>query len=849
MSSRTLQSTIAGRTPLIAADAAEARSLAWVALQVIGLAILIRLLHIEGSAFFERVAPLAAVGAIVNHLLPPAHRLRFFGVLSLASVWLVFGLAEATWIVGIGLWLIVTCHLPLPFAGRMIVLAVTWGGLAALRAGMAPVPFSTAVWVVVGSMYMFRLIVYIYDLQHARQRTTWEERVAYFFAIPNVAFPLFPVIDFATFRRTYYDRPPLVIYRQGIQWMVRGLVHLVGYRIVYQYGVVDPLQISTGAQLVQFMVSTFLLYLRVSGQFHLIVGMLHLFGFRLPETHRFFYLASSFADLWKRINVYWKDFMQKVFYMPVYLPLVRKRGEAFAMVASTLVVFGATWLLHSYQWFWVLGTWHTSGPDVLFWTILAACLITNQWLVLRRGGPKVSVTGARRTSQLVGIGVRTAAMFAFMCVLWTLWSSRTLPEFVSLFRGVSFGWRDAAVIALVLGTVAAAAMLLAGRLAPTPARAGTAPSSRATLVGAAVLVGVWLAASPRTEPFVPARLHHMAVNVREGRLNARDQALQRRGYYEALNDVSRSNPELWRVNARTGDVRPGAPPPQSVTRRVSDARIAVVRPNLDQMEMGSHVRTNQWGMRDSAYAMTKGEGTWRIALFGPSIVFGTGVDNHETFEALVEARLNAEVAGRNGAPARFEVLNFAVPASSLWQHLASIRLGHVERFSPDVLLFVGARNELWNFTRYWQDLQRVGDTASMPELTKVLQPLNVTRDIPPDTAERRLLPVRDTLLDILYGSLVREARRLRALPVYGTIEVPLQRRDDSVAPLLQRASAAGFTTFDLSYVYKGRDERKLVLSESNAHPNEEGHRIIADALFRELTARPEVVGLRPAAAR
>ena len=73
----------------------------------------------------------------------------------------------------------------------------------------------------------------------------------------------------------------------------------------------------------QFLLATFLLYLRVSGQFHLIVGVLHLFGFRLPETHHLYFLASSFTDFWRRINIYWKDFMMKLVYYPSFFRLQR----------------------------------------------------------------------------------------------------------------------------------------------------------------------------------------------------------------------------------------------------------------------------------------------------------------------------------------------------------------------------------------------------------------------------------------------------------------------------------------------------------------------------------------------
>ena len=93
-------------------------------------------------------------------------------------------------------------------------------------------------------------------------------------------------------------------------------MHLILYRLVYNRLVIDAADVTTVPQLVQYLLWPFLLYLRVSGQFHIIVGMLHLFGFNLPETHHLYYLSSSFSDFWRRINIYWKDFMMKLVFYP-----------------------------------------------------------------------------------------------------------------------------------------------------------------------------------------------------------------------------------------------------------------------------------------------------------------------------------------------------------------------------------------------------------------------------------------------------------------------------------------------------------------------------------------------------
>ena len=156
------------------------------------------------------------------------------------------------------------------------------------------------------------------------------------------------------------------------------MLHLILYRFVYLHLAGDPTELETLGDLVQFLLATFLLYLRVSGQFHLCIGMLYLFGFRLPETHHLYYLAESFTDFWRRINIYWKDFMMKLVYYPSYFQL-RRWGDKTALVVATIVVFLGTWLLHSYQWFWLRGGFPLEPQDALFWGILGR--VGRVWLV------------------------------------------------------------------------------------------------------------------------------------------------------------------------------------------------------------------------------------------------------------------------------------------------------------------------------------------------------------------------------------------------------------------------------------------------------------------------------------
>ncbi len=97
--------------------------------------------------------------------------------------------------------------------------------------------------------------------------------LAYFFMLPNACFPLFPVVDSSTFRRNYFDDDAYAIYQRGIDWMVRGVIHLLLYRYVYYNLALGAVGGAPDrADLIQYIVANFLLYLRVSGLFHLVVG-------------------------------------------------------------------------------------------------------------------------------------------------------------------------------------------------------------------------------------------------------------------------------------------------------------------------------------------------------------------------------------------------------------------------------------------------------------------------------------------------------------------------------------------------------------------------------------------------
>src|SRR5438067_4866245 len=411
------------------------------------------------SVALARLMGLACVGFVIHHLLPVRFRLPFFAMLSLVALisgvghigpnlgaaWLtgkirtidfLYHLLPGLTLVGIGLGLMGLCHLPIRFAARVGLVAVAGAALVFLRAHSQWFPDVTEMWVVLGSMFMFRVMIYLYDLKHGTAPFSPAHAVSYFFMLPNVCFPLFPVVDYKTFCSTYYNEDWPRVYQSGLKWMYRGVIQLLLYRVVYQYAPLDVSNLSSALDVAGCMLGMYLLYLRISGTFHLIVGLLHMFGFNLPETHHLYLLSSSFTDFWRRINIYWKDFVMKLFFYPIHFKL-RKIGPIRAMLVATLATFLATWTLHSWQWFWIRGKPLPVCKDFTFWIILAA-LVSVTAIYETTRGRKRTLTPSRVTLRRRSIlGLQAAAIFSLMCILWAYWSCQTWSEFETLMDAAS----------------------------------------------------------------------------------------------------------------------------------------------------------------------------------------------------------------------------------------------------------------------------------------------------------------------------------------------------------------------------------------------------------------------------
>ncbi|HVF62997.1 MAG TPA: hypothetical protein VNE58_03265 [Casimicrobiaceae bacterium] len=807
-----------------------------VMVQLALLMLLFRQFQIESAAFL-RLSLLAFAGFAVYAWLPLAWRPPFFLMLSLTAIVFVLGVTNGLWIIGLGLILIGICHVPLSFLARGVLLLASGALLVSLRASWIDGPAPDVIWPILGSMFMFRIILYFYDLRHDQTPPTPVRTLSYFFMLPNACFPLFPVVDYKTFRRNYFDDDAYRIYQVGIDWMVRGVIHLILYRFIYLHLTLAPAEVSTPSTLMQYLVANFLLYLRVSGLFHLIIGMLCLFGFRLPETHNRYLLASSFTDFWRRINIYWKDFMQKVFYYPALFSL-RKLGTKQAMVLATLYVFLLTWLLHAYQWFWLRGTMLLVWQDILFWAILGLLVVANALYELKHGR-KRSLGGTTQTWRTFGTLVaKRFATFWLICLLWSFWTTESIAEWVSLWSAVDGGitldvllYPALVLVVIVVGSIEAGSVRNVR---------STAQNDRAllrtrvvTVISMVALIGVSIEAVHRElGPELATTIH----TLRSNRLSRIDNAKLERGYYESLLSVDRFNSQLWEVYAKKPanwlDVEGS-----NLKRFTGDFAVVELVPSLVMNSNHGKISINRWGMRDQDYERLPPPNTFRVALLGASSVMGWGVGDGETFESILESRLNRE---RSNADPRYEILNFAVPGHQPPNQMTV--LDKALAFGPNAVFYVAAGREMSRASSSLAAAVHKRIDIPFESLREVVRLAGLERGMDEATLNKRLVPFRAEILSKVYANIVERSRAHRAVPVL--IFLPQVREgtwQEETPETLRIAKEAGFTVINLADIYKNHDIATLRLAEWDDHPSRAGHMLVADRLYESLNAQRRMI--------
>src|SRR5262249_43440240 len=257
------------------------------------------------------------------------------------------------------------------------------------------------------------------------------------------------------------------------------------------------------------------------------------------------------TDLWRRINIYWKDFIQKIFFFPVSFRL-KHWGPIRAIATATVVAFFATWVLHAYQTFWIKGTWAFSWQDTVFWWVLAGLVVVNT-LSEVNGGRQRSLRKTQRTMRdELGHALPVIGTFVTMCLLWTLWSTDSGEELLRLAaaaRNVTLP-AIAGILVVLVGMGIASVLFGRSTAERTEASRGMKrgmerfafwPSVAFVAVGSIALL--LFGESHRLPAAHDTAYAEVVQSLRSDRLNELEYSARTRGYYEDL-DVTRDDAKV-----------------------------------------------------------------------------------------------------------------------------------------------------------------------------------------------------------------------------------------------------------------------------------------------------------------
>jgi len=275
------------------------------------------------------------------------------------------------------------------------------------------------------------------------------------------------------------------------------------------------------------------------------------------------------------------------------------------------------------------------------------------------------------------------------------------------------------------------------------------------------------------------------------------------------------------------------------------------------------VRRNSLGLRDIDYASPKPPGVKRVLFLGDSFTFGSGVERDDAvFPELVEQRLAGALRAQGDD---VEVLNAGVPGSLTdeWIQLLG-RAGPV--FQPDVVVavfflrdgtplssildFFGAirngivrRNRESALYRNSYLYRAFRDRIDHRQVsTDYARDMNLAY-IGDEKQTREWAKAKENLKAIAAESQRMGARfGLVVFPVLADLDEDRYPFDHVCRLIAQFGHEQAWPTLDLLPAFLGRDATKLWVTPYNQHPNEQGHRIAADAIVpfvRALLARPE----------
>jgi len=258
-----------------------------------------------------------------------------------------------------------------------------------------------------------------------------------------------------------------------------------------------------------------------------------------------------------------------------------------------------------------------------------------------------------------------------------------------------------------------------------------------------------------------------------------------------------------------------------------------LKPNLDALFRGTVFTTNSNGLADKEYAHEKAADVFRVVVIGSSWTMATGVDVKDNYPSVIEELLKGQ------SQQNVEVINFAVEYYGFGEIIATLK-DKALAYDPDMIII--ASTSLTPLI-LWEDNKEAFTNAEETAPFSQSYLLSAAMGLVGKTAykKRRRAKVAPNS-----GAYMRQVKRAmqefkviaddKGIPgvfIWLTHE-KINETMLTASENLAKKSSLKFISINLESEATRKAVTEELILDMDTHPNETGHRLIAEKLYEEL---------------
>ena len=756
--------------------------------------------------------PLFLIPAYLLYVMAPVRfKPAVYVALFISCAYFAFGWLSGSVLILLLLIPFLLFSIPVTWNCKLLLLILFVCGMVLLRFDLLYMPSVNLVMPFAASILIFRVILLLYETKYASLHTNHWLNLAYIFSFNHLFFLLGPVVDYKVFVRSFQGANSRENTNRALWFLYSGVFLFVLHRISTALFAFDA--VTNLNTLLPFLVGNYLVVLKIVATLTFSVGCITLFGFQLPNPFGLFLFADSFKSYWRKVNVYWREFMMKLVYYPVYFELRKKNRYAFFIALLSTFMF--SWFFHWYQKTWITGIVSSSVTDFLFWLALGLLVaITSSAQDVSMDNQQSEKTFAKNILK----SLRVLLVFSVMSVLWLLWKSESLSEFFFILsKGANVdlaeGLKIACVILVSILTFTSLSFFLPKQ------KTESIKQEHGTYVIILLLTTILLLQFFYRNTESPKWL---SVITNPEKVGTQEQEKNEAGYYESIMNTGAN----WEISLKRSRRFNSL---DEITVRTNDLLLQKFAPNKLLVYNEHVITTNSFGLRDKEYALAKPDSAFRICLLGTSYELGMGVSDTEVFESIAEQKLNATNPNQ-----KIEMLNFSMGGYCVVQQFELMQK-IVPTYKPDEIILFAHTDELRRFNNFFCRYIKNGTDLKYDFLKKIKLEAGANQHQSRMEIKERLFPFMPAITAFCYKGIIDQCKKQNIKPVWvflpTTSDLLTPQKIDEVRTL---AVNAGFETYVLNNAYSNAKGRNITMSETDTHPNKLGHFLIAQSFYNLL---------------